>query len=150
MLDEEEIEHLPLFVVDLFATHAALPGNLTEVHERMTEISFESRFLVHHADADGSLEPFTSMLEEIDHDLPPDSPVRARESFRRLFRLRALKNLRVIPADHAPMTGCMDFSAHGVQSRYKRGHEAVDKLFAQENANKQPPDNSKVGKLNVA
>ena len=57
MLDEDEIEHLPLYVVDLFATHATLPANLTEVQERMTEISFESRFLVHHADADGSLAP---------------------------------------------------------------------------------------------
>ncbi len=137
MLDEDEIEHLPLFVVDLFATHAALPANLTEVQERMTEISFESRFLVHHADADGSLAPFTSMLEEIERDLPRDSPVRSRDAFRRLFRLRALKNLRIIPAEHAPMSGGMDFSAHGVEGRHKRGYEAVDNLFAQETASMQ-------------
>jgi NTE family protein len=137
MLDEEEIDHLPLFVVDLFATHAALPTNLTEVQERMTEISFESRCLIHHADADGSLAPFASMLEEIERDLPPNSPVRARESYRRLRRLRALKNLRVIPAEHAPMSGGMDFSVHGVESRHKRGYAAVDKLFAQEDAGRQ-------------
>jgi len=137
MLDEDEIEHLPLFVVDLFATHAALPANLTEVQERMTEISYESRFLLHHADADGSLVPFTKMLEEIERDLPPDSSVRGSEIFRRTLRLRALKNLRVIQADHAPMSGCMDFSAYGVESRHKRGHEAVDKFFAQENVSRQ-------------
>jgi len=135
MLDEDEIEHLPLYVVDLFATHAALPANLTEVQERMTEISFESRFLVHHADADGSLAPFTSMLEEIERDLPRDSPVRSRDAFRRLFRLRALKNLRIIPAEHAPMSGGMDFSAHGVEGRHS--YEAVDNLFAQETASMQ-------------
>jgi NTE family protein len=134
MLDEEEIEHLPIFVVDLFATHAALPANLTEVHERMLEISFESRLLIHHADADGSLAPFASMLEEIERDLPRDSPVRARESFRRLFRLRALKNLRVIEAEHSPMTGGMDFSMFGVKGRYERGRQAVDKYFAREDA----------------
>jgi NTE family protein len=137
MLDEDEIEHLPLYVVDLFATHAALPANLTEVQERMTEISFESRFLVHYADADGSLAPFTSMLEEIERDLPRDGPVRSRDAFRRLFRLRALKNLRTIPAEHAPMSGSMDFSAHGVEGRHKRGYEAVDNLFAQETASMQ-------------
>jgi NTE family protein len=137
MLDEGEIDHLPLFVVDLFATHAALPTNLAEVSERMTEISFESRFLLHHADAEGSLAPFARMLEEIERDLPPDSSVRARDSFRRVFRLRALKNLRVIQADHAPMTGVMDFSAHGVESRHKRGYKAVDEFFAQENVSRQ-------------
>ena len=29
----------------------------------------------------------------------------------------------------APMTGGMDFSAHGVRSRYKSGYKAVDKLL---------------------
>jgi NTE family protein len=138
MLNEDEIEHLPIFVVDLFPTHAVLPANLTEVQERMLEISFESRFLVHHADADGSLAPFTSMLEEIERDLPADSPVRGREAFRRLFRMRALKNLRVIEAEHAPMTGGMDFSTFGVKRRYESGRQAVDKFFAEHEADKQP------------
>jgi hypothetical protein len=62
-------------------------------------------------------------------DLPPDSTVRGRESFRRIVRFRALKNIRIIEADHAPMTGGMDFSAHGVRSRYESGYKAVDKLF---------------------
>jgi len=69
-------------------------GAVQRLNERMTEISYESRFLVHHADADGSLAPFTNMLEAIERDLPPDSSVRATESFHQLFRLRALKNLR--------------------------------------------------------
>jgi hypothetical protein len=51
------------------------------------------------------------------------------ESFRRYIRFRALKNIRIIEADHAPMSGGMDFSAHGVRSRYESGYKAVDKLF---------------------
>jgi hypothetical protein len=70
----------------------------------------------------------TEGVEEILRDLPADSPVRQRETFRRLVRLRALKNLKVIEADHAPMTGGMDFSAHGAHTRYKSGYTAVDKL----------------------
>jgi hypothetical protein len=70
----------------------------------MLEISFESR---KHADADGSLAEFVRTVEEIMRDLPAESPVRRRETFRRLVRFRALKNIKVIEADHAPMTGGM-------------------------------------------
>ena len=55
LLENDEIDHLPIFVVNLFATHANPPADLREVQERMLEISFESRFLLAHADADGSL-----------------------------------------------------------------------------------------------
>jgi NTE family protein len=129
LLTEDELENLPIFIVNLFATHSNPPLNLQEVQERMLEISFESRFLLAHADADGSLTEFTRTIEAIMRELPADSPVRRRESFRRLVRFRALKNIKVIEADHAPMTGGMDFSAHGVHSRYKQGYAAVDKLL---------------------
>jgi hypothetical protein len=43
----------------------------------------------------------------------------------------------MIEAEHAPMSGGMDFSAHGVKSRYESGYKAVDKFFARENASKQ-------------
>jgi hypothetical protein len=129
LLEDNELDHLPIFIVNLFATHSALPTNLQEVQERMVEISFESRFLLAHADADGSLREFTTTIEELMRDLPQDSPARGRESFRRLVRFRALKNIRIIEADHAPMTGGLDFSVHGVRSRFTSGYEAVDGLF---------------------
>ena len=129
LLEVDEIDNLPIFVVNLFATHADPPANLREVQERMLEISFESRLLLVHADADGSLTEFTKTIEEVMHELPQDSPARSRKSFRRIVRLRALKNMRIIEARHAPMTGGMDFSAHGVKSRYQSGYKAVDALF---------------------
>ena len=72
--------------------------------------------------------------------------MRKREQFRRLLRLRALKNLKVIQADHAPMSGGMDFSAYGVKSRYESGYKAVDKLLAQESASKQSADSGPHGR----
>jgi NTE family protein len=132
MLDDEEIDHLPIFIIDLFATNAPIPKNLAEVSERLMEISYESRFLMEHSDANGSLVDFTDMLEELERQLPRDSTLRTRESFRRLFRLKALKNIKVIEAQHGPMSGCMDFSAYGVKSRYESGYKAVDKFFANE------------------
>ncbi len=133
LLTEPEIDELPIFVVNLFPTRSAVPENLMEVEERMMEISYENRFWAKYAGADGnlaSLTEFASTLQQIARDLPPDSPVRAREPFRRLQRLRALKNLRVIQADHTPMSGSMDFSAYGVTTRFESGYTAVDKLFA--------------------
>jgi NTE family protein len=129
LLEEDELDHLPIFIVNLFATHATLPSNLQEVQERMLEISFESRFLLAHADADGSLSEFTTTIDELMRDLPKDSPSRGRESFRRLVRFRALKNIKIIQAEHAPMSGGLDFSAHGVRSRFTSGYKAVDRLF---------------------
>jgi hypothetical protein len=55
LLTKEELENLPIFIVNLFATHSNSPANLREVQERMLEISFESRFFLEHADRDGSL-----------------------------------------------------------------------------------------------
>jgi NTE family protein len=132
ILNDDEIEDLPLFVVDLFATHSEPPKNLKEVQERMLEISYESRFLIEHSDMQGGLTAFTSMLEEIQRELPHNSPLRKNEAFRRLMRLKALKNIKVIEADHAPMTGGMDFSPFGVRRRYESGYEAVNKIFAKE------------------
>ncbi|HKH80184.1 MAG TPA: hypothetical protein VKA03_00965 [Methylovirgula sp.] len=130
LLSDAEIDSLPIFVVDLFATRAALPQNLAQVFERMMEIAYENRFWAQYADPKGGLAAFTSMLAEIDRDLPSDSPVRAKEPYHRLQRLRALRNLRIIQADHAPMTGSMDFSAYGVKSRFDSGRAAVDKMLA--------------------
>jgi NTE family protein len=134
LLSDDELENLPIFIVNLFATHSNPPSDLREVQERMLEITFESRFLLAHADADGSLAEFTRTVEEIMRDLPADSPARRRESFRRLVRFRALKNIRVIEAEHAPMTGGMDFSAHGVQTRFQSGYAAVERFLSRSSA----------------
>ena len=122
-------EGVRIFVVNLFATHSKPPKNLREVQERMLEISFESLFLLAHADADGSLTEFTTMIEDIRRELPQNSPVGAKEWLQRLSRFRALKNVRVIEAQRGPMTGGMDFSAHGVSTRYNSGIKAVDALL---------------------
>ncbi len=129
LLEEEEIDTLPIYVVDLFPNGSAVPNNLVEVQGRMMEISYENRFWAEYAGPAGSLPAFTGMLEAIDRELPEGSPVRDLEPYRRLQRLRALKNLKLIQAAHAPMTGGMDFSAYGVERRFKTGYAAVDQLL---------------------
>jgi hypothetical protein len=69
------------------------------------------------------------MLEALLQDLPAASAVRQLTPFKRLERLRALKNVKVIEADHSPMNGFMDFSAAGVEARFQAGYAAVNKLL---------------------
>ncbi len=126
LLDEAEIDNLPIFVIELFPTRDSIPHNPKEVIERMIEISYENRFWAEYEGAEG-LSAFTDMLAAVAHDLPTDSAVRSMEPFHRLQRLRALKNLRVVPAAHVPMTGALDFSVHGVKARFDAGYAAVDK-----------------------
>jgi NTE family protein len=130
LLDDTEIDQLPIFVVNLFPTGGAVPRNLIEVQERMLEISYENRFWAQYEGPDAGLGAFTDMLEELARALPPDAAVRTREPFRRMQRLRALKNLKFIQAAHAPMSGGSDFSAYGVHKRFDSGYAAVDKHFA--------------------
>jgi hypothetical protein len=52
---------------------------------------------------------------------------------------------RLIEAEHA-QSGGMDFSAHGVKSRYESGYKAVDKFFARESASKQSADTGPHGR----
>jgi NTE family protein len=128
LLDEAEIDHLPIFVIELFPTRDPIPHNPKEVIERMIEISYENRFGAEYEGAEG-LSAFTDMLDAVARDLPTGSAVRSMEPFHRLQRLRALKNLKVVPAAHAPMSGVLDFSVHGVKARFDAGYAAVDKLL---------------------
>jgi NTE family protein len=128
LLDEAEIDHLPIFVIDLFPTRDPIPHHPKEVIDRMIEISYENRFGAAYEGAEG-LSAFADMLAAVARDLPTDSAVRSMEPFHRLQRLRALKNLKVVPAAHEPMTGALDFSVHGVKARFDAGYAAVDKLL---------------------
>lgn len=129
MLTPEEAESLPLVLIDLFPTTDAVPRNLTEVKNRMMEISFENRFWDDFGGPDG-LVGFARMLADLDAELPAGSALRQHEQFRRLMCYRALRNLHVINSPHVPMTGGMDFSAYGVQRRFEAGHQAAGELLA--------------------
>ncbi|MBV8055747.1 MAG: patatin-like phospholipase family protein [Deltaproteobacteria bacterium] len=126
LLDEAEIDNLPIFVIELFPTRDSIPHNQKEVIERMIEISYENRFWAEYEGAEG-LSAFTDMLAAVARDLPANSAVRSMEPFHRLQRLRALKNLKVVPAAHVPMSGALDFSVHSVKARFDAGYAAIDK-----------------------
>jgi len=131
LLDDEEIDSLPIFVLNLFPTQGGIPKNLMEVKGRMMEITYENRFWARYEEPGAGLSHFTDMLEGLEHDLPEESPIRSSPAYRRLLRLRALKNMQVITAEHTGMAGGADFSAYGVERRFEIGYKATDKYLAE-------------------
>lgn len=128
LLTPDEAQTLPILVIDLFPTHDAVPSNLGEIKNRMMEISFENRFWDDYGGPDG-LVAYAQMIDELDKELPQNSRLRSQEAFRKLIAFRCLKNLKVIPSPHVPMTGGMDFSEYGIQTRFERGYTAAVKFL---------------------
>jgi predicted acylesterase/phospholipase RssA len=130
LLHDDEIDSLPIFVINLFPSDGReIPSNLAQVHERMTELSYQNRFWTQYGGSAG-LKCFVEMLAQLQSALPKDSPVRKNPAFAWLRRLRATKNIRVVQITPAGMTGGgADFSPYGVATRYKAGREAIDAHF---------------------
>lgn len=136
LLEAEEIDTLPIFVVDLFPTAGQpAPKNLLEVQTRAMALQYRNRFWSEYGGSAG-LAGFISMLEELDQELPAKSPLRKRAAFEWLTRLRALKNIRIIESAAAPAGGDHDFSQHGVRKACEAGRCAVVNHF--EHTLKQP------------
>lgn len=130
LLEPDEIDTLPIFVVDLFPTEGLpAPANLTQVQTRMVALQYQNRFWAQYGGT-GRLEGFLDMLAGLDRELPADSELRKRPSFQWLMRQRALKNMQVIQAAAPTLTGGSDFSPYGVNAAYQDGRTAVDKHFA--------------------
>jgi NTE family protein len=47
LLENDEIDHLPIFVVNLFATHATVPANLREVRNACSRSASKADFFWH-------------------------------------------------------------------------------------------------------
>jgi predicted acylesterase/phospholipase RssA len=136
MLEPDEIDSLPIFVVDLFPTDGLpAPANLLDVQTRTTALHYQNRFWAEYGGSADQNE-FADMLELLDKELPAKSLLRKNVAFEWLYRLRALKNIRVISSAAAPAGGDHDFSAYGVRKAYEAGRSSVVGFF--EKAGKQP------------
>lgn len=124
MLKYEEVERLPIFILDLFPNGGNVPGNMNQVKERNMEISFENRFWDDFGGPIG-LREYASMLEDLEKLVPEDSKIRKNPQYRRMIDYKALMHLHVISATHPPMSGGMDFSEYTVNLRHDVGYRAM-------------------------
>lgn len=139
LLEPDEVETLPIFVVDLFPSEGLPPpANLIEVQTRATALQYQNRFWAQYGGS-ARLQGFIEMLAELDADLPESSVLRGRPAYHWLLRLRALKNVRVVQAAAPTLTGGTDFSPYGVSNAYQAGRDAVNQHFAAVPATKAKP-----------
>ncbi|TWI66272.1 patatin-like phospholipase [Pseudoduganella lurida] len=124
LLEPEDIETLPIFVVDLFPTDGqASPVNLQEVNTRAIALQYQNRFWDQYG-GDAGLDGFLTVLEQI-RKLAAGNEVEGSPAFDWLMRLRALKNVHVIASAPAPAGGDHDFSQYGVRGRFAAGKAAA-------------------------
>jgi len=135
MLHEDEIDSLPIFTIDLFATrNLPLPQNLLEVQTRALALQYENRFWAEYGGEAGPA-GFTAMLKQLMRELPADSTLRqdpfqhpentAASAWQWLQRLRALANVHVIEGAPAAAGGDHDFSRYAVDRAYEAGRAAA-------------------------
>jgi predicted acylesterase/phospholipase RssA len=131
LLDPDEIERLPIFVVDLFPTQGLPdPRNLVDVQTRSTALHYQNRFWAEYGGSADQYE-FAAMLDQLDKELPAKSTLRDNTAFLWLQRLRALKNIHVIESAAAGDGGDHDFSPYAVRKAWEAGRSAVVKYFGQ-------------------
>jgi len=129
LLEPDEIESLPIFVVDLFPTDGqSSPANLREVQTRALALQYQNRFWAEYGGSAG-LDGFLAMLDKLE-SLTAGSAVADTPAFEWLMRRRALKNLHVIASGPAASGGDHDFSEAGVRTRYEAGRAAAQRYLA--------------------
>lgn len=125
MLDEDQLDRLPIFVVDLFPATDATPKNLMESQNRMKEITYENRVLADFGGADG-LVAHGAMVRDLAASLKGNAKLTRNPALSALLRQRAYANVKVLSAAHAPFSGDHDFSRVGVMERCERGRAAAE------------------------
>ena len=125
MLDETELDTLPIFVIDLFPATDATPRNLIESQNRMKEITYENRIAAEFGGA-SELAAHGAMIRDLAASLEGNAKLARNPALGALLRQRAYANVTVVNAPHAPFSGDHDFSRDGVMKRRDRGKAAAE------------------------
>jgi predicted acylesterase/phospholipase RssA len=142
MLQPDEIDSLPIFTIDLFATrNLPLPKNLLDVQTRALALQYENRFWAEYG-GEAGLQGFMKMLDALERELPADSTLRqnpaehpdnaAASAWHWMQRLRALNNIQVIEGAPAAAGGDHDFSEYAVNAAYEAGRAAARRFAPSE------------------
>lgn len=135
LLEPDEIDSLPIFTIDLFATrNLPVPANLLDVQTRALALQYENRFWAEYGGEAGP-KGFTQMLAQLERELPADSTLRqdpaehpenlAASAWNWMQRQRALDNIHVIEGAPAAAGGDHDFSQYAVTAAYEAGRAAA-------------------------
>ncbi|WP_116131853.1 patatin-like phospholipase family protein [Tropicimonas sp. IMCC34043] len=125
MLDEDQLDSLPIFVINLFPILDDVPGTLFEIQNRVKEITYENRIEADFGGAE-ALREHGQMVRAVAETLRTHPELGGSPAAQRMLRRRAYANVNVIDAGHAPGSGDHDFSYPGVMDRHAKGRAAAE------------------------
>lgn len=124
VLDEHQVAHMPIFVLELFCPEGTVPQSVEESIDRMTELVYEDKFWTM-LDGHRSAQEFSRMIWELDHLVPEDHAMRDTAQYKNLMKMRAISHILTIKAEHSPLSGVVDFAPETITERMKAGYRAA-------------------------
>jgi NTE family protein len=126
--DNPDVER-ELIVIELFPMKSKVPTNLIEVQDRVTQLIFSSKLLLDEHLFD-KVNAFVDLIQRIDQDLPPESPLRQYPGYKELKRHKKIDSFLVItPTTPGAASGASDFSSAAIERRIAAGyHDALIQL----------------------
>ncbi|WP_208989138.1 patatin-like phospholipase family protein [Pseudovibrio sp. POLY-S9] len=128
ILDDHQIAHMPIFLIELFCPEGIIPSTVEEAIYRMTELVFEDKFW-HMLDGDKCAQHYSKMLWDLDNLVPENSPIRQCEHYQSLMTMRALSHIITVQAEHNALSGVVDFDPKSINDRIKTGYLAADEAL---------------------
>ncbi|MCA8884533.1 MAG: patatin-like phospholipase family protein, partial [Rhodobacteraceae bacterium] len=125
MLDDAQLDSLPIFVIDLFPVDDAVPTTILETQNRVKEITYENRIEARFGGHEGLVE-HGRMVREMADAVRANPALKGNAAAATFLRQRAYCNVNVIDAPHAPGSGDHDFSYDGVMGRHAMGRAAAE------------------------
>ncbi len=128
ILDEHQVAHMPIFLIELFCPEGIIPSTVEEAIDRMTELVYEDKFW-HMLDGDKSAQHYSKMLWDLDKLVPKDSPMRKCEHYQALMKMRAISHIVTVSAEHNALSGVVDFEPESIKTRIETGYLAADEAI---------------------
>lgn len=112
-----------LIAIELFPMHSELPMNLIEVQDRITQLLFSSKLtldekLFQH------MNDYVDLINQIDQELAPDSPIRQLPGYQDLKQHRKIDSFLVFIMTTSELhSGASDFSKAAIERRIAAGYQ---------------------------
>ncbi len=118
-----------IILVELFPQQGELPRNMKEVEDRVTEIKYQNKITFDDQLAH-KIGGFIDMVQQIDRELPPDSPVRELEAFQKLKKHKKINKITkfTFAEDHSK-TGATDFTRSAIERRRLEGFNTARRIL---------------------
>jgi hypothetical protein len=112
-----------LIAIELFPMRSALPVNLIEVQDRITQLIFSSKLTLNE-ELFQHMNDYVDLIKQIDQTLPSDSPIRQLPGYQDLKRHRKIDSFLVFTMNTSELhSGASDFSKAAIERRIAAGYQ---------------------------